>query len=327
MSQLTQEQIKAFKAGFPGVTEREPMSKHTTYRLGGPARLYLVADTSDRMVEAVQHADALNIPWYVYGGGSNLLVTDDGYEGLVIQAANRHIQISDETVIVESGMISALVARQTVEAGLTGFEWAIGLPGTIGGAIYGNGGCFGGEMRDAIVSVEAYRLKDHKRVMIPVAECQYGYRESLFKHERHVILGCTLTLTRATDPVALKQTFQETLSARKDQQPLDQSSAGCVFKNVEYTDDQSLDILRRSISEIPPEMVAKKRLGAGWLIDQLGLKGYQIGGVKVSDKHANFFVNTEKAKAQDVIALISYIKMKVRDELGIELQEEVQYLI
>jgi UDP-N-acetylmuramate dehydrogenase len=326
MPQLTQEQVKAFKAGFPNAKEREPMSQHTTYHLGGAARLYAVGSSSDQLVHMVQAADALNIPWYVLGGGSNVLVADDGYEGLVIQAANNNIKIDGTAISVESGCITALVARRTVEAGLAGFEWAVGLPGTIGGAIYGNAGCYGGEMKDAIAMVDAYRIRDHKRVSLAVADCTYEYRDSIFKHEKHLILGCDLQLQKATDPEASKAKLNEILGTRKDDQPLGAASAGCIFKNPKVT-QKDIEYLTERGYEPHFGHDSNDHISAGWLIEMAGMMGKAIGNVQVSDKHGNFFVSKPGVKAQDIIALISYVKMKVRDDLSIELQEEVQYLI
>jgi UDP-N-acetylmuramate dehydrogenase len=326
MTPLTEGQIRQFTSRIPGVVENELMSKHTNFRIGGPARLYVTANSSDEIVQAVETARDLDIPCFVFGGGSNVLVADAGCAGAVIQAANRRLVIQGTQVRVESGAITALIARKTVEAGLTGFEWAIGVPGTIGGAVYGNAGCFGGEMQDVLQTVDAYRLKDRQRISLSRKECHFGYRESMFKHEPHVILGCALQLVPSKDQAASRARLEEIMRLRKEKQPLDQSSAGCVFKNYEFLDEKELEILRRSIDEVPDSMLQAKRLSAGWLIDQVGMTGKRIGNVEISSKHGNFFVNKGGARAQDVLALISMTKMKIRDEFGIELQEEVQYL-
>jgi UDP-N-acetylmuramate dehydrogenase len=307
--------------------ENEPMAQHTSFRIGGPARLYLVASSSEEVLQAIDMADALNIPWAVYGGGSNVFVADEGYEGVLIQIANRRIthHASRNMFEVEAGAITALVARKATEAGLAGFEWAVGIPGTIGGALYGDAGCFGGEMKDCVAFVDAYRVKDKTRVRLTNAECRFGYRDSLFKHEPHVIFGCEIHLAPATDPAASKAKLEDIMRERKAKQPLNQSSAGCIFKNYDFSDEKALEILRRRV-EVPEAMIASKRLAAGWLIDQAGLLGYELGTAAVSQTHGNFFVNKSHARAQDVLALISLVKMNVRDKFGIELQEEVQYL-
>lgn len=325
MTPLTSEQIATYKSAVPAATENEPMAKHTSFRVGGAARLYVVAPSSEAVLHAVQAALDLGIPWYVYGGGSNLLVSDDGYEGVMIQAANRGLSIDGGRVTAEAGAITAMVARTSVDAGLAGFEWAIGVPGTIGGALYGDAGCYGGEMKDVVETVDAFRLRDRQRVTLSNTECGFGYRTSLFKHEPHLLFGCTMKLVPSHDIAASKARMQEIMAMRKEKQPLEASSAGCVFKNFEFSDEKELEILKREL-EVPQGMIDKGQISSGWLIEQAGLMGKSVGDVEVSAKHGNFFINKGKARAQDIIALISLVKMKIRDELGIELQEEVQYV-
>lgn len=325
MTPLSQDIVDAYAARVPGVRFDESMTKHTTFRLGGAVRLYVVASSSDMLLRAVEVAIELKIPWYVIGGGTNMLVADTGFEGVVIQAANQGMVIEDDRVTVESGMVSALVARKTVEAGLTGFEWAVGLPGTIGGAVYGNAGCFGGDMRDSVALVDVYDVEGQKRYQLTNDESQFCYRESRFKHERFVILGCTLQLRRAENPEEAKAKIEAILRDRKEKQPLGESSAGCVFKNFEYQDEGVLSALLRDV-QVPAQMLSAKRIPAGWLIDQAGLKGQSVGGFEVSERHGNFFLNKQQGKAEDVLALISLVKMKVRDMYGIQLHEEVQLL-
>lgn len=325
MKLLTNEQVASFKTSFPSVKENESMALHTFLKIGGPARLYLVAQTGDEVVHAVETAQNAGIPFAVIGGGSNLLVSDDGFQGVVIQAMERSQNIEGTRVTASSGVFSGALARATADAGLTGFEWGIGVPGTVGGATYGNAGCFGGEMRDVVVAVDAYDVTNRKRVTYANADCRFGYRDSRFKHEPHVILSTTLVL-KAGDPAAAKAKIEEIMGKRKDSQPQGAFSAGCLFKNFEYADEAALEKLRREGDEVPADMLKNKRIAAGWLIDKLGLKGTTVGKAQVSPVHGNFLVNLGGARAQDVLALSSIVKMKVRDELGILLEDEVQYL-
>lgn len=325
MQPLTIEQINKFTALVSATTENEPMAKHTSFRVGGSARLYVVVTTAPALFQAVESAMEVGIPWFVYGGGSNLLVADEGFEGVVIQVAMRSITVDGANVVAEAGAITAMVARKSVEAGLTGFEWAAGIPGTIGGALFGDAGCYGSDMGASVESVDVYRPGDRKRLTLSKSECKFGYRDSLFKHELHVILACTLKLAPSPDVAASKLKLEEITQKRKGSQPLDQSSAGCIFKNFEFTDPKELEILKRTV-EIPEPMLQSGKIAAGWLIDKAGLLGQRIGEVEVSQKHGNFFLNKGTARAQDIVALISLAKMKVRDDLGIELHEEVQLL-
>lgn len=325
MKKLSDELVAEYKQHIPSAKENEPMNKHTSFRVGGAARLYVVASTPEEIIKAVTTALSLKVPWYVYGGGSNLLVADEGYEGVIIQAANRTVKIEGDLVTADAGAITGMVARQTVAAGLGGFEWAVGVPGTIGGAVYGDAGCYGGEMRDVVVSVDAFRLSDRQRVTLTNEQCKFGYRSSHFKYEPHLIFSATIKLTKSKDIEASKKRMEEIMQMRKEKQPLESSSAGCVFKNYEFKDEKDLELLKRNM-EIPQSMLEKKQISVGWLIEQAGLMGMNVGDVEVSKKHGNFFINKGKARAQDILALISRIKMKVRDDLGIELQEEVQYV-
>lgn len=323
MSALSEELIATYLAKIPTATRRESMSKRTSFRVGGEAALHVVAPTSDALVEAVVATLDLQIPFFIYGGGSNLLVSDEGFSGVMIQAANRSIRIEGNRVFAEAGAITGMVARQSVDAGLTGFEWAIGVPGTIGGAVFGNAGCYGGDMKDSVTSVEVFDLSSRQRQTFDEASCGFAYRESRFKHERVLILGCVLTLAQSPNVQASRVRMEEIMNMRKEKQPLDSSSAGCAFKNFEYRDESALDILRRSV-DVPESMIKHKSISAGWLIDQVGMMGESVGDAQVSTKHGNFFLNKGHARAQDLLALISRVKMKVRDEFGIELQEEVQ---
>lgn len=323
MTPLTEEKIAAYLARVPLAKRDEPMAKRTSFRVGGNTRLHVTVPSSEAMIEAVTAALDVDIPFYIYGGGSNLLVNDEGYEGVMIQAGNRKTTIEENRVTVEAGTITGLVARQSVDAGLTGFEWAIGVPGTVGGAVYGNAGCYGGEMKDVVLSVEVFDLNTRERKMLSNSECEFVYRGSMFKRHPHLILSTTIVLKPTTDIAAGKARMEEIMKMRKEKQPLDASSAGCAFKNFEFTDESVLEILKRSV-DVPESMIKNKSVSAGWLIDQAGMMGESVGDAQVSTKHGNFFLNKGKARAQDLIALISRVKMKVRDEFGIEMQEEVQ---
>lgn len=321
---LTPEQIQTIKTALPSLTENEPMAKHTNFRIGGPARLYFVAQTSDDLTKAVQTAVETGIPWFVFGGGSNLLVSDKGFDGLMIQAANRGFSIEDTKVVCEAGAITALVARKIAEAGLIGYEWAVGIPGTIGGSIFGNAGCYGGETKDVVASVDAYRIADGERVTYSNEECRFGYRDSFFKHEQHVILGCTMEFTPGDSAMTVAK-LNEINAKRKDGQPLGESSAGCLFKNFAFKDEREIEKLKREV-DVPQEMINAKRIPAGWLVERCGLKGHKLGGVEVSSRHANFLVNDGTASADQVAQLVSLCQMKVRDQFGVSLQTEVQFV-
>lgn len=324
MKELTPKQIRSFLVTIPSTKMDEPMAEHTYLKIGGPARLYYVAAKADEALEAIKIAQKEGIPWYVMGGGSNLLVSDEGYRGLVIQMADRTLEVKDRAVTAAAGVLIGFLARKAAEKGLGGFEWGAGIPGTIGGAVYGNAGCFGGEMKDVTASVEAYDVNRGELVTLSNQECRFGYRDSLFKHGPHVIFSVTLQLPSG-NAAESKMKIDEIISRRRKEQPQGAFSAGCLFKNIEYTDDSTLDVLKRSY-KIPTEMLRRKRIGAGWLVDKAGLKGTTIGNAQISPAHGNFIVNLGGARAQDILALSSLVKMKVRDEFGMLLENEVQLL-
>lgn len=326
MKMLSEQSILAFVERFPRAVRDESMARHTSFRVGGPARLYVVAQTVAELLDIVAYAKQEDIPFAFYGGGSNLLVADEGFEGVVIQAGMRAIVVDGQIITAEAGAITGMVARKSVDAGLKDFEWAVGVPGTIGGAVYGNAGCYGGEMKDVVIDVDAIRLSDMKRVTLKNSDCHFGYRSSFFKKEPHLLLSTRIELPLAEDIQVSKDRLQWVVDERKSKQPLGESSAGCAFKNWDFHDESELAILKREIPEIPEAMLKAKRISAGWLIDQANMLGASIGDVSVSEKHGNFMVNKGKAKAADIIALISRVKMKVRDTFGIELEEEVQLL-
>lgn len=324
MNPLALNQIEQITLRIPGVLLDESMSKHTNFRIGGPAKLYVVANDADAMIRAVEAAENAGVPWAVFGGGSNLLVADEGYEGLIVQSGMRSLTVDGGVIHAESGVITALAARKAADASLSGFEWAIGVPGTIGGAVYGNAGCYGGEMKDVVESVDAYRLSDRARVTYTNADCAFAYRESKFKHDRHLIFGCTIRLSSG-DTAVSKKRMQEIVETRKEKQPLELSSAGCAFKNFEFSDVSQISVLREK-TDVPEAMITNGVISAGWAVERSGARGLTVGGVAVSDKHGNFLVNTGGGTAKDVVELIALVKAKVQVEFGITLENEVQLL-
>ncbi len=308
------------------IKKDEPLAKHVHFRIGGPADFYVEAKSSEEIVQAVECAIADRIPFAIFGGGSNTLPSDEGFRGLVIQAANRGWNIDGTSVTAEAGVLTGFLARKTAEAGLSGLEWAVSLPGTIGGAVRGNAGCFGGETKDTLVSVEILSLSDGRieRALCKNEDCAFGYRDSRFKRSRDVVLSATFALSAASKEACLAK-VEDVLSKRKADQPSDAPSAGCLFKNFDFNDESELTKLKERV-DVPEAFIRAKRLPAGWLIEQADLKGKTIGAAQVSAKHGNFLLNLGGATASDVLQLISLIKMRIRDDYGLQLEEEVQLL-
>jgi UDP-N-acetylmuramate dehydrogenase len=302
--------------------QNEPLAKHLNFRIGGPARWFVEVKTIDELKGAIDAAKAGEVEYFVLGGGSNTLASDEGFDGLVIKIAMREHEIEGDLVTVDAGVISASLARATATAGLAGFEWAISLPGTIGGAVRGNAGCFGGEVKDTLQSADV--LCDGEIVTLSSADLQFGYRESVIKHSEDIILRATFKLIPG-NAEELKQKLDDTLAKRKADQPLHAGSAGCIFKNYEVKDEVEMANIEKEIN-VPDVMVQAHRISAGWVVDQLDMKGEQIGDAMISNEHGNFIINQGKATASDVIQLISLVKTRARKRYGIQLQEEVRYL-
>jgi UDP-N-acetylmuramate dehydrogenase len=300
--------------------EHEPLSKHGNFRIGGPARWFVDVRSEEELRTALAAVNEADVPVFVMGGGSNTLFADEGFPGLVIQMAMRGQKIEGNRVTAEAGALMVGLARATAEAGLEGLEWAISLPGTLGGAVRGNAGCFGGETRDRLVSARV--LRDGNAVELTNAELKFGYRDSLLKHSSDIVLSATFELTPA-DPATLRERMADILSKRKVSQPLSAGSAGCLFKNVELASDADMQRLT-GILDITPEMIASRRVSAGWLIDKAGLKGSRVGDAQVSDSHGNFIVNLGHATAADIKALAALVKSTVHNRFGIDLEEEVK---
>jgi UDP-N-acetylmuramate dehydrogenase len=313
----------------PDVQGGVALAPFTTFKIGGPAEYYFEAKDADAVMKAVAAATELGLSYFVIGGGSNMVVADDGIKGLVIRITAQGLTIDGTNVTAMAGMASGLVSMKAADAGLTGLEWMVGLPGTIGGAVRGNAGMFGGEVRDNLVSAQV--LRDGKVVTMTNAECAFAYRESVFKHESHwVVLSATYGLALASDKDASKAQLRANLLKKKEQQPIEHPTAGCVFVNWKPEKPEDVESLRKTLDLDKDEVIPVTKAGAvpaAWIIDRAQLKGMTIGHISISEKHANFFINDGKGTSDEVVQLIAVIKTKVRNMTGavVNLQEEVEY--
>lgn len=269
----------------------------TTFKIGGPAKYFCQAKTEEELIQVIKWAKKNKIPYFVIGGGSNLLISDKGFKGLVIKLSMKQCQAMGNRLLFGSALMLSQVVSFLIKNNLTGLEWAAGIPGTIGGAVRGNAGAFGQEISDNLLKVTV--LRGNKIIELKNKEIKFTYRQSIFKKNKDIILSVVFGLKKGKKQEN-KKIVQDILQRRKKSHPF-QPSAGCVFKNP-------------------------KPKSAGLLIDQCGLRGKQIGGAKISEKHANFIINTGEAKARDVKNLIELIKKQVKDKFNIELKEEIQYL-
>jgi len=299
----------------------EPLSKYTTFKIGGPAKYFFIAQDNEDLVRAVTFAKRLKIPFYILGNGSNVLVSDSGFNGLVIlNKASDIIYKKDNKVVADAGVLLVDLIQKTIDQGLTGLEWGIGIPGTIGGCVRGNAGAYGGQMSDNLLGVEV--MKGAKQFVLKNEQCKFGYRESMFKHNNDLIISAEFQLQKG-DKKQSQDKIKEILKIRNAKLP-EYPSAGSVFKNIMINSENMAEV--NKLINLPAEYLERKKIPAAWLIESLDLKGHKIRNAQISPKHANFIVNIGQATANDVLQLISYIKMKVRDELGLQLMEEIEYI-
>ena len=277
----------------------ESMEKYTSFRAGGNAKILVKVNTIEEIINVLKIAKESNIPLVVIGNGSNILFKDEGFDGIVLKIELDNIKIENEKIIVGAGAKNAIIARKALDNSLQGFESISGIPGTIGGAIRMNAGAYGTEIKDIIESVKYIDFDTLEINTIKSEECDFLYRHSIFCKNKNIIVGCVLKLTKG-DKEKIKNKMEEYAKSRKEKQPLEYPSAGSTFKRGE-------------------DFITAK------LIDECGLKGYQIGGAQVSKKHSGFIINKNDATATDILELISYVKKIVYEKTGkvIELEIEI----
>jgi UDP-N-acetylmuramate dehydrogenase len=312
---------------LPGLKENVSLKPYTTFKIGGRARYFFIAKTIKDIIRAIEMAKELNLPFFVIGGGSNVLISDKKYNGLVIKIKNSRCQIkscnSGFLVFTGAGLPLKNLVKNLLDAHLEGLEWAWGIPGTIGGAIYGNAGAFGHSIGDFVKEVFVLDTKDLKIKRFSKKECQLSYKKSIFKEKKNLIIVEAVLELKSKTKKPNKEGIKKILETRAEKHPLDFPSAGSIFKNPRLR-------IRNSelIDKFPKlkEFNKKGEIPAGFLIEKAGLKGKRIGDAKISEKHANFIINLGKAKAKDVLELIGLIKKKVKEKFQIELEEEIQHL-
>jgi UDP-N-acetylmuramate dehydrogenase len=315
--------MKLIEVFGPRVKLAEPLKNHTTYRIGGPADFYLEVKNADEATKAIKLAKDDRLPFFILGGGSNILFSDAGFRGLVLVYAGREVKIEGSRLIASAGAVTFLAVKMSSEAGLAGLEWAAGIPGTIGGAIRGNAGAYGGEIKDTVSTIEAINMENGEVQTFDHESCLFGYRDSVFKHGPWLITRAAFNLSSG-DRNELMAKAADLVTQRRAKLPLEYGSAGSVFKNFYYGELSELSEKLKNI--LPPIYVESRRIPAGFFTETLGLKGKRIGDAMISEKHGNFFVNTGSASAAQVRELIFHAKMKVKEEFGVILEEEIQYV-
>jgi UDP-N-acetylmuramate dehydrogenase len=275
------------------------LAPFTTLRVGGPADRYAVAASIGELVDLLELAADASVPAFLVGKGSDIVVADAGIRGLVIRVRADALEVRGASVRAEAGASMTAMAKRCAREGLAGFDWAVSIPGSFGGAVWANAGAHEGEMADVVTEVEIFDPRDGRRRTLPASDLGFGYRDSRFKHSPEVVLAGTIQLATG-DPAEITALVDEHQARRKATQPLADQNAGSVFRNP------------------PGEHAAR-------LIESCGLKGLERGGARVSEKHANFIVNPKgAARAADIEWLILEVKRRVLQEKGVDLIPEVR---
>lgn len=294
------------------ILENEPMSKHTSFKVGGPARYFAKADSQDDLKEAFGLTREKGLPYFVLGNGTNLLVSDKGFNGVIITLAGEFSSIEDlgsGTFKVGAAVPLGRFARSVLKQGFAGIHKLAGIPGTLGGAIYMNAGAYGQEIGTCCTAVTVLESDGNAREYA-ASECEFGYRQSIFQKLGETIVSATFQLPAASTEgktvADLEAELAECMAKRKASQPLNMPNAGSTFKR-----------LTAGAKDTPTQ------IAPGYYIEQAGLKGYRIGGAEVSTVHANFIVNAGGATAADIKQLSEFVQQKVAEKFGIELHREI----
>lgn len=295
------EALLAEAAGGKAVKKEEPMRRHTTFQTGGPADYYIEPESGEGLARLVRTCREHEIPFTVIGRGSNLLVSDAGVRGVVLRIGESMAacDVEETRMTAGAGISLAALAKTAYTAGLTGLEFAAGIPGSLGGAIVMNAGAYGGEMKDVVTAVEV--LTREGEIVWLQAEClELGYRTSAVAREGWLVLAAEFSLAEG-DPVKIREKMADLAGRRKSKQPLEYPSAGSTFKRPEG-------------------------FFAGKLIQDAGLSGYTVGGASVSEKHCGFVINRKDATTADVLAVCRHVTETVQERFGVTLEMEVKLL-
>ena len=279
----------------------EPMSRHTTFRVGGPADFFVTPKAKEEVRDVIRICKEAGMPYYIIGNGSNLLVSDAGYRGVIVQIYKEmnEVKVEGDLVKAQAGALLSGIAAKALGAELSGFEFASGIPGTIGGACVMNAGAYGGEMKDVLEFVTVL-TGEGKIIELGRNELELGYRTSVIAKKGYIVLGAVLKLERG-DGEKIKTYMDELKEKRVTKQPLEYPSAGSTFKRPEG-------------------------YFAGKLIQDAGLRGFQVGGAQVSEKHCGFVINRDHATAADIMELMRQVQIRVKENSGVDLEPEVKRL-
>ena len=301
------------------IKEDVELSRFTTIGIGGKSKYFTTINSKKELIKSIEFAESSNIEYYVLAGGSNILFSDNGFDGIVMRMSIDCINICNENIVIGSGAKLSDLVLVAKNNHLTGVERFVGIPGTVGGAVRGNAGAFGLEIADVLESVTVYDKSDNQTKFLNVDSCEYDYRTSIFKkNKNYIILEASFSLQKGNKNEIEKQMYS-ILEKRTKKQLQDIKSAGSFFVNPVVSDEiQELFYKDSGIRS------KNGRVPAGWLLESVGLKGKRIGDAQAGYTHANYFLNLGKARASEVVQLASLAKTRVRDEFGVQLKEEVE---
>jgi UDP-N-acetylmuramate dehydrogenase len=317
----TTEETETRLAAIPNLTvlPGAPLSRYTRFGIGGPADVYAETENAEAFIAALAAARESGLPTVVIGGGTNLIVADTGFRGIVLRYRASRLMAANHRVIADAGASLQDLIDFTIARGLKGLETLSGIPGSVGAAVYGNAGAYGHSISERVISV---RFFDGERPRVfDNAQCDFRYRESVFKqHKEWIIFSTELRLDPA-DAAVLRETADGILKVRNEKFPVTMKCAGSIFKNLLIH-----ELPPAVASEIPASVVREGKVPAAWFLEQIGAKGYRQGGIHVADYHANLIYNAGEGTAAELCAVIAELKRRVRERFGLDLEEEVQYV-
>ena len=317
----TTEETRMRLAAIPTVTVSSdtPLSRHTRFGIGGPADLYAETSDAQAFIAALEVARGSGMEMVVIGGGTNLIVSDAGFRGIVLRYRAERLQAAGTCVMADAGAGLQDLVDFTIARGLKGLETLAGIPGSVGAAVYGNAGAYGHAMAERVVRVRFYDGAEVR--LFRNDECRFQYRESVFKQHKEWIIFSTELALEGADEAELQRIADDIVKVRNEKFPVTMKCAGSIFKNLLYR-----ELPAEVAAAVPERVVREGKVPAAYFLEQVGAKGTERGAIRVATYHANLIYNAGGGSAADLCALIADLKTRVRERFGIELEEEVQYV-
>lgn len=313
-----------FKQNFPSLDFlfNHPLASKSYFKIGGNAEVFYGAPNRQEAADLLSFCNKNNIEFHILGGASNAIIADEGLKGLVLSLDFKELEIISETndqliIRADAGIKTAHLVAQAANQGGAGLEGFIGVPGTLGGAIYNNAHYLGNLIGNHIKEVEAFDVKKGQVIIFSHEKCEFAYEQSVFQKDKNLLIFSAIFVLKKDSPEAIKKRIKDSMERRESRQPLNLPSCGCVFQNPRNTD---------ALKKLFPKFAEAEFIPSGFLIEEAGLKGMREGDIQVSEKHAAFFVNVGEGKASDVKKLIAKVKAVVLEKFNVILKEEVFYL-